>query len=71
MNDEAVTVSIVSILPILHVGDYMKYSDGTHKEGLGKVVHITTSAELFVKKFSLLSSKVLQKYSLCQLSAVH
>jgi hypothetical protein len=52
----------------------VKYSDGADgadKEGLGKVVHIGASSDLIVKKFRLLSSEILQKYSLCPLSAVH
>jgi alpha/beta superfamily hydrolase len=75
MNDEAVAASIVSFLPKLQrcvsVGNYMKYSAGAHKEGLGEVVCIGASFDFIVKKFSLLSSEVLQKYSLCPLSAVH
>jgi hypothetical protein len=75
MNDEAVAASIVSFLPKLElcisVGNYVKYSDGAHKEGLSKIVSIRASSDLIVKKFRLLSSEVLQKYSLCPLSAVH
>jgi hypothetical protein len=75
MNDEAVAASIDSFLPKLQlcisVGDYVKYSDGADKEGLGEVVHIGASSDLIVKKFRLLSSEILQKYSLCPLSAVH
>jgi hypothetical protein len=53
MTDEAVAVSIVSFLPKLQlcvsVGDYVKYSDGAHKEGLGEVVCIGASSDLSVK----------------------
>ncbi len=72
MHNEAVTWSIVNFLPRLQFrisfGDYVKYRDVDCKESLGEIVGIGASAELIVKKFSLMSSEVMARYSIFPLT---